>query len=72
MEILAQLKKYYGALLCDPVKYCSRISEMAGFGKTIRSSTPLARIILLTLTLSHKPHLLLLLLLLKGHASIRP
>jgi len=39
-EILEQLKKYYVKLLCDPIKYCVRISEAAGFGKTIYEYAP--------------------------------
>lgn len=39
-EILEQLKKYYSKPLCDPIKYCVRISEAAGFGKTIYEYAP--------------------------------
>jgi len=39
-EILKQLRKYYSDLLCDPIKYCVRISESAGFGKTIYEYAP--------------------------------
>jgi len=39
-EILEQLKKYYHLQLCDPIKYCVRISESAGFGKTIYEYAP--------------------------------
>ena|SRR3990167_4795308 len=39
-EILAQLKKYYPDLLCEPVKYSVRLSESAGFGKTIYEYAP--------------------------------
>ena len=39
-EILKQLKKYYPDLLCNPIKYCVRISESAGFGKTIYEYAP--------------------------------
>ena len=39
-EILEQLKKYYPKLLCDPVKYSVRLSESAGFGKTIYEYAP--------------------------------
>lgn len=39
-EILEQLRKYYPSLLCDPVKYSVRISESAGFGKTIYEYAP--------------------------------
>jgi len=34
-EILEQLKKYYPEQICEPIKYSVRISEAAGFGKTI-------------------------------------
>ncbi len=39
-EILKQLKKYYSSQLCNPIKYCVRISESAGFGKTIFEFAP--------------------------------
>lgn len=39
-EILEQLKKYYSGQLCEPIKYCVRISESAGFGKTIYEYAP--------------------------------
>jgi chromosome partitioning protein len=39
-EILSQLEKYYDKQLCDPVKYSVRISESAGFGKTIFEYAP--------------------------------
>jgi len=39
-EILKQLKKYYTEQLCNPIKYCVRISESAGFGKTIYEYAP--------------------------------
>lgn len=39
-EILSQLKKYYSGQLCNPIKYCVRISESAGFGKTIYEFAP--------------------------------
>lgn len=39
-EILDQLRKYYPNLLCEPVKYSVRISESAGFGKTIYEYAP--------------------------------
>jgi len=39
-EILAQLQKHYSDLLCDPVKICVRMSEAAGFGKTIYEYAP--------------------------------
>ena len=34
-EILEQLKQHYPEQICDPIRYCVRISESAGFGKTI-------------------------------------
>lgn len=39
-EVLDQLKKYYPHLLCAPIKYCVRISESAGFGKSIYEYAP--------------------------------
>lgn len=39
-EILEQLKKYYAEQICEPVKYSVRISEAAGFGKTIYEYAP--------------------------------
>jgi chromosome partitioning protein len=39
-EIMEQLKKYYQPLLCEPVKYSVRMSESAGFGKTIFEYAP--------------------------------
>lgn len=39
-EILEQLRKYYPNLLCEPVKYSVRLSESAGFGKTIYEYAP--------------------------------
>ncbi len=39
-EILEQLRKYYPELVCEPVKYSVRISESAGFGKTIYEYAP--------------------------------
>ena len=39
-EILEQLKQYYPSLLCEPVKYSVRLSEAAGFGKTIYEYAP--------------------------------
>lgn len=39
-EILDQLRKYYPDLLCDPIKYSVRMSESAGFGKTIYEYAP--------------------------------
>jgi len=39
-EILEQLKKYYSPILCEPVKYSVRLSESAGFGKTIYEYAP--------------------------------
>lgn len=39
-EILEQLRKYYPNLLCEPIKYSVRMSESAGFGKTIYEYAP--------------------------------
>ncbi len=39
-EILKQLKKYYPEQMCDPIKYSVRVSESAGFGKTIFEYSP--------------------------------
>lgn len=39
-EILAQLKKHFPDQLCEPVKYSVRLSECAGFGKTIFEYAP--------------------------------
>jgi chromosome partitioning protein len=39
-EILDQLRKYYPKQICEPVKYSVRISESAGFGKTIYEYAP--------------------------------
>lgn len=39
-EILNQLKKHFPNKLCDPIKYNVRISESAGFGKTIFEYAP--------------------------------
>jgi chromosome partitioning protein len=39
-EILNQLKKHFSDKLCDPIKYNVRISESAGFGKTIFEYAP--------------------------------
>lgn len=39
-EILKQLKKYYPGPTCDPIKYCVRVSEAAGFGKTVYEYAP--------------------------------
>ncbi|KAG6559878.1 Chromosome-partitioning ATPase Soj (plasmid) [Candidatus Rhabdochlamydia oedothoracis] len=39
-EVLEQLKKYYSEQICEPVKYSVRISEAAGFGKTIYEYAP--------------------------------
>lgn len=39
-EILEQLKKHFPSQLCEPVKYSVRLSECAGFGKTIFEYAP--------------------------------
>lgn len=42
-EILEQLKKHYPMQVCDPIKYSVRISEAAGFGKTVYEYSPLSQ-----------------------------
>lgn len=39
-EILEQLKKHFPEQICEPIKYNVRISESAGFGKTIFEYAP--------------------------------
>jgi len=39
-EILRQLTKHFPGIVCDPIKYNVRISESAGFGKTIFEYAP--------------------------------
>jgi chromosome partitioning protein len=39
-EIMALLEKHYKPILCDPIRYCSRISEASGFGQTIFEYAP--------------------------------
>ena len=39
-EILEQLRKHYTTQICEPVKYSVRMSESAGFGKTIYEYAP--------------------------------
>lgn len=39
-EIMGQLKKHYPDQICDPIRYCVRISESAGFGQTIYEYAP--------------------------------
>ena len=39
-EILDQIKKHHSDKVCDPIKYCVRISESAGFGQTIFEYAP--------------------------------
>lgn len=34
-EIFKMLKNHYNEIICDPIHYSSRLSETAGFGKTI-------------------------------------
>ena len=34
-EILKMLKTHYKEIVCDPIHYSSKLSETAGFGKTI-------------------------------------
>jgi chromosome partitioning protein len=42
-EILEQLQKYYGNLVCEPINSNVRISEGAGIGKTIFECAPNSR-----------------------------
>jgi chromosome partitioning protein len=39
-EIMTLLEKHYKSILCDPVRYCARISEASGFGQTIFEYAP--------------------------------
>lgn len=39
-EILAQLRSYYGGLVCEPVRYNVRLSEAPGYGQTIFEYAP--------------------------------
>ncbi|CDK30829.1 ParA family protein [Candidatus Babela massiliensis] len=39
-EIIDQLKKYFNTKVCEPIKYNVRLSEAAGFGKTIFEYDP--------------------------------
>lgn len=39
-EILNILKKYYTSQMCEPIRYCVRLSEAAGFGQTILEYSP--------------------------------
>ena len=39
-EIMGQIEKHYKEIVCSPVRYCSRISEAAGFGQTIFEYAP--------------------------------
>lgn len=39
-EIMGILEKHYKPTLCDPIRYCSRISEASGFGQTIFEYAP--------------------------------
>jgi chromosome partitioning protein len=39
-EILAQLKEYYAALVCEPIRYNVRLSEAPGYGQTIFEYAP--------------------------------
>ena len=42
-EILNQLKKHFSEKVCEPIKYNVRISESAGFGKTIFEYAPFSQ-----------------------------
>jgi len=39
-EILDQLQKHYGQLLCSPIRYSVRLSEAPGYGQTIFEYAP--------------------------------
>jgi chromosome partitioning protein len=39
-EIMDILKKHYEDILCNPIRYCARLSESAAFGKTIFEYSP--------------------------------
>lgn len=39
-EILAILEKHYKPIMCNPIRYCSRLSEASGFGQTIYEYAP--------------------------------
>ena len=39
-KILAQLRNHYGELLCTPIRYNVRLSEVPGFGQTIFEYAP--------------------------------
>lgn len=42
-EILDILHTHYPQIICEPIRYCSRISEAHGFGKTIFEYAPNSR-----------------------------
>jgi chromosome partitioning protein len=39
-EILHQLERHYGELVCDPIRYNVRLSEAPGYGQTIYEYSP--------------------------------
>ena len=39
-EILEQLQRHYGQLLCQPIRYSVRLSEAPGYGQTIYEYAP--------------------------------
>ena len=39
-EIMGILEKYYKPILCEPIRYCARISEASAFGQTIFEYAP--------------------------------
>jgi chromosome partitioning protein len=39
-EILYQLERHYGQLVCDPIRYNVRLSEAPGYGQTIFEYSP--------------------------------
>lgn len=39
-EILEQIKKHYASQICEPIRYCVRLSESAGHGQTIYEYAP--------------------------------
>ena len=39
-EILSQLQKHFGDIVCDPIRYSVRLSEAPGYGKNIFEYAP--------------------------------
>lgn len=39
-EIMELIEKHYSSIICNPIRYCSRISEASGFGQTIFEYAP--------------------------------